>query len=193
MNKQIIAFSILIIFYIIYYSKQFTLKHKGIKVNQLKSQRNGNHLAIIMGLANLLVALIEFISIYCNTENPFEIISLLGIVLGIFGDVAFYLSVKQMGDSWRAGVNPNEKTKLVTSGIYQYSRNPAFLCFYLVYIGILFMFYNPWLLAATLFVMMMLHLQVVKIEEPYLKETFKEEYSIYQKQVNRYLGHKVHN
>ena len=41
-----------------------------------------------------------------------------------------------MKDSWRAGVSYEEKTDLITSGIYQISCNPAFLGFDLVYVGI---------------------------------------------------------
>ena len=33
------------------------------------------------------------------------------------------ISVVTMRDSWRAGVSEKEKTKLVTNGIYQISRN----------------------------------------------------------------------
>ena len=42
-----------------------------------------------------------------------------------------------MRDSWRAGISETDKTELVTEGIYQISRNPAFLRFDLLHIGIL--------------------------------------------------------
>ena len=42
-----------------------------------------------------------------------------------------------MRDFWRAGIPETDKTELVTEGIYQISRNPAFLGFDLLYIGIL--------------------------------------------------------
>ena len=42
-----------------------------------------------------------------------------------------------MRDFWRAGISETDKTELVTEGIYQISRNPAFLGFDLLYIGIL--------------------------------------------------------
>ncbi|MEE3470168.1 MAG: hypothetical protein VZR24_05840 [Butyrivibrio hungatei] len=46
-------------------------------------------------------------------------------------------------------------------GIYNYSRNPAFLGFDLVYIGILLMFFNPVLLVISVFAMVMLHLYLL--------------------------------
>lgn len=42
-----------------------------------------------------------------------------------------------MRDSWRAGISETDKTELVTGGIYQFSCNPAFFEFNLLYIGIL--------------------------------------------------------
>lgn len=51
-----------------------------------------------------------------------------------------------MKDSWRAGIAENDKTEIVTSGIYQISRNPAFLGFDCVYIGLMLMFFKPILL-----------------------------------------------
>ena len=95
-----------------------------------------------------------------------------------------------MQDNWRAGIAKTGKTTLVTTGIYQISRNPAFLGFDLVYIGVMLMFFNGVLAVATLFAMIMLHLQIVNVEEDFLLETFGEEYLIYQKKVCRYLGRK---
>ena len=102
----------------------------------------------------------------------------------------FVTSVVTMRDSWRAGVSKTDKTELVTDGIYQISRNPAFLGFDLVYIGILLMFFNPWLLIASVFAMLMFHLQIVNVEKDFLLETFGQEYLAYKKKVNRYIGRK---
>jgi len=98
--------------------------------------------------------------------------------------------VVAMRDSWRAGVSLRDKTELVTGGIYQISRNPAFLGFDLVYIGMLMMFFNWVLFVITIFAMIMFHLQIVSVEEYFLTETFGNEYIEYKKRVNRYFGRK---
>lgn len=72
--------------------------------------------------------------------------------------------------------------------IYQISRNPAFLGFDLVYIGILLMFFNWVLFSSSVFAMLMLHLQIVKVEEEFLTTVFGDEYLAYRKKVRRYLG-----
>lgn len=81
-----------------------------------------------------------------------------------------------------------EKTDLITDGIYQISRNPAFLGFNLVYLGMCLMFFNTILLIITFLTIMMFHLQIKYVEEPFLKQEFKEEYLRYYQQVNRYIG-----
>ena len=92
-----------------------------------------------------------------------------------------------MKDSWRAGIPEKDKTKLVTKGIYKISRNPAFLGFDLMYIGILLIFFNYGLLLFTVYVIMMLHLQVLQ-EEKYMEKTFGNEYLQYKNKVFRYIG-----
>ena len=94
-------------------------------------------------------------------------------------------------ESWRAGVSYEEKTDLITSGIYQISRNPAFLGFDLVYVGIGFMFFNTALAVISFLAIIMFHLQIKYVEEPFLKQEFKDDYLHYYQKVNRYLGKKT--
>ena len=95
-----------------------------------------------------------------------------------------------MKENWRAGVQKEEKTSLVTTGIYSISRNPAFLGFDLMYIGILFSFFNWFLCFATGFAVVFFHLQIVNVEEDFLIEAFGNEYLQYKLKVCRYLGRK---
>lgn len=60
-----------------------------------------------------------------------------------------------------------------------------------MYAGILLMFFNWILLAVTLFAMLMLHLQIVNVEEDFLITTFGDTYLEYRKKVNRYFGRKI--
>lgn len=99
----------------------------------------------------------------------------------------FIIYVVQMKDNWRDGVQREDKTNLMTTGIYSISRNPAFLGFDLMYIGILFTFFNWYLCFATGFVVVFFHLQIVNVED-FLIETFGNEYLEYKKKICRYLG-----
>ena len=93
-----------------------------------------------------------------------------------------------MKDNWRAGVSKLDKTSLVTSGIYSVSRNPAFLGFDLMYIGILITFFNYCLLVLTIFTVVLFHLQIIMVEEKFLIKTFGDDYLYYCKSVKRYIG-----
>ena len=90
----------------------------------------------------------------------------------------------------KAGVSKTDKTELVTNGIYQISRNPAFLGFDLLYNGTLLMFFNWILCFLTVFAVIMYHLQIVNVEEDFLFATFGNEYLQYKKKVCRYIGRK---
>lgn len=87
-------------------------------------------------------------------------------------------------------MSETDQTELVTEGIYGISRNPAFLGFDLVYIGILLMFFNLGLFLISAFAILMLHLQIINVEEDFLISAFGEKYVDYKKHVRRYVGRK---
>ena len=58
------------------------------------------------------------------------------------------------------------------------------------YLSILFMFFNWGLFIITVSAIVMLHLQIVHVEEDFLIKTFGEEYWDYRKKVCRYIGRK---
>lgn len=167
-------------------------KKNGIKTNQIKDQTKGKEyrIGVIMSLATVIVLVVELIAIFLNATFFPTVVRVLGIVAAGLGDIVFFMSVTTMGTSWRAGVNKSEKTNLGTNGIYSISRNPAFLGFDLVYIGILLMFFAWWHLIFAVFAIVMLHLQIVMVEEPFLPSVFGEKYINYKNKVGRYLGRK---
>lgn len=185
----IIALAIIFIFYLIYFTKMFLQKKQGIKTNQIGSRKEKklHIIETLMAIATYSIVLVEVISIFTNFNYSINIIRIIGAILGFMGDLVFLLAITCMKDSWRAGIPKSDKTKLVTNGIYKISRNPAFLGFDLVYIGILLLYFNPIHLIFTLFAIIMLHLQILQ-EEKFMEATFKEEYIDYKKKVFRYLG-----
>lgn len=192
MAFQIMGILILVAFYGCYFVKMLNQKQKGIQTNQMSKGKSGvaKRIEVTLGIATIVAPAVEVISIVMGTTALSPWMRIGGTVAAVCGVTVFVLSVLTMRDSWRAGVSEQERTELVTSGIYQISRNPAFLGFDLVYIGILLMFFNPVLLAASVFAIGMLHLQIVKVEEPFLASAFGAPYREYQRQVNRYLGRK---
>lgn len=190
---QIIAIAELIAFYGCYFVKLLSQKRKGIQTNQIGKGKTGivKFIEITMKLAAIAVFAIGLASIITGINRSHFVFRIIGAAIGIVGTVVFIISVLTMHDSWRAGVPKYDKTRLVTNGIYQISRNPAFLGFDLLYIGILMMFFNTVLCALSVFAIAMYHLQIVKAEEPFLQATFGNEYLNYKKKVCRYIGRKL--
>lgn len=189
---QIIACCILITFYSCYFIKMIIQRKKGIKTDQLGCNKTGivKFIEIALKIVTYIILIIEIIAIVINNNMPIWV-KVIGSVMGSSGVIVFIFSITEMRDNWRAGVSKTEKTKLVTTGIYKISRNPAFLGFDLMYIGILLMFYSWWLFLITIIAVLMLHLQIINVEEPFLIDTFGDDYIEYKYKVNRYLGGKT--
>ena len=190
---QIRGLIILFVFYLCYFMKMFQQRKQGIQTDHMGKGKQGieKKIEIMMKTATILTFIVEIISIYFNTTMFPRSIRMVGILLGMMGDIIFIISVLTMKESWRAGVSYEEKTDLITDGIYQISRNPAFLGFDLVYTGMCFMFFNPVLVVISLLAIIMFHLQIKYVEEPFLKQEFKDDYLHYYQKVNRYLGKKT--
>lgn len=187
---QIAALIILLTFYGCYFAKMISQRKKGITTDQMGKGKAGfvKFVEVTMKTAACLVPIVEVVSIALQTTYFHTSIRIAGLCIGAAGTAVFVISVLTMRDSWRAGVSKTDQTELVTDGIYQISRNPAFLGFDLVYIGILMMFFNWILFAISVFAMVMFHLQIVNVEEDFLIETFGEPYLEYRRKVHRYLG-----
>ena len=187
---QILSVVILALFYGCFFNKMRMQKRKGVQTDQIGKGKTGftKWVEIIMKAVSCLVIAVEVVSILLNTSTFPAWVRMVGLLLMTAGLVFFVTAVFTMRDSWRAGVPYADQTALVTSGIFQISRNPAFLGFDLVYIGIVLTFFNLPLFVISLIACLMLHLQIVNNEEPFLQEAFGGEYLAYKKHVNRYLG-----
>ncbi|MBO4911233.1 MAG: YdcF family protein [Butyrivibrio sp.] len=192
MTYRLIALFFMLVFYGIYFAKMLIQRSKGIATDQIakgKERDKGYYIELIMKIATYLVPLAEVVSIVIGTAGLPLMFRIIGMYFAFVGDIVFFTAVYTMRDSWRAGVAADDKEKrnLVTVGIYNYSRNPAFLGFDLVYIGILLMFFNPVLLVVSVFAMTMLHLQILR-EEKFLEGIFGSEYVEYKERASRYAG-----
>ena len=186
---RLLALFVLAVFYGFYLVKQWRQKRRGIQTMQIgRGKDTQTHtVETLMGIATVGIIPAQLLSITFDWSHLPANARFTGFCVGMVGDLIFLISVLCMKDSWRAGIPANDKTKLVTGGVYAYSRNPAFLGFDLQYIGVLLMFCNLLTATFTVFAVSMLHLQILQ-EERYLTATFGAEYLKYRHQVLRYLG-----
>ena len=189
MNYRIISLIIMAIYYSFYIAKLLILNKKSIKTNQAGIGNKPKKVIIverIMSIATVSTIVIEAYSILFTTLNILDGLRIIGIVFGILAIIFFALATITMKDSWRVGI-PEEKTSLISTGIYKWSRNPAFVGFDLLYISICLMYFNLPLLLISIFAGTMLHLQILQ-EEKHMQNMFGKEYEEYKKHTLRYFG-----
>lgn len=176
-------------FYGIYFTKMIVQKKHGIRTHQIgRRKEKGLHtVEMLMSAATLVIVVAQLLSVIFGWNVMPSIGRIIGFFIGMVGDGIFLSAVLCMKDSWRAGIPENDKTGLVTGGIYSFSRNPAFVGFDLMYIGILLMYCNIFTGLFTAFAIITLHLQILQ-EEKFMEQTFKDEYKSYKQKVFRYLG-----
>jgi protein-S-isoprenylcysteine O-methyltransferase Ste14 len=92
-----------------------------------------------------------------------------------------------MGDSWRVGVDADERTALVANGPFRWVRNPIFTSMLLGMGGVGLL--TPNLVAAVAVAALVgaLELQVRRVEEPHLLRTHRGVYQAYAAQTGRFF------
>ena len=78
-------------------------------------------------------------------------------------------------------------TRILSTGIYAYSRNPVYVAFCLVPIGIGIFLNNFWILVSFVPSSFLVYHIAIRKEEMYLERKFGEEYLQYKNQVRRWL------
>lgn len=186
---NVLALIVLTVFYGIYFTKMLIQKGQGTQTHQIgrRKEKELHTVERLMNVATVGVVVAQIVSILLGWNHLPTSARFTGFCLGMLGDFIFLLAVLRMKDSWRAGIPDKDKTELVTSGIYKYSRNPAFLGFDFMYLGVMLMYCNGLTVLFTLFAVVMLHMQILQ-EEKYLAATFDEKYQAYKSRVFRYLG-----
>ncbi|MDF2802645.1 MAG: S-isoprenylcysteine methyltransferase-like protein [Anaerocolumna sp.] len=114
------------------------------------------------------------------------LLNYIGILITAIGVSIFVIAMISMKTSWRVGIDKNTKTKLVSYGIYNYSRNPAFVGFDLMFIG-LFLIYPNILTSIVLILNIIAIHRLILQEEKHLKNLFGTEYIAYKEKTPRYL------
>lgn len=111
----------------------------------------------------------------------------IGIVLAVGGIALTFAAQLAMGDSWRVGVDPEERTALVTAGPFGLVRNPIYSATTPTLVGLALMVPSPVAIASLVLLAIGLELQVRLVEEPYLLRTHGEEYATYAAKVGRFV------
>ena len=139
--------------------------------------------------------LISIASTYSSQLYQFmgPIWSLRSPTVSFFGLSLFGISIllgwfvsAQMRESWRVGIHKDQKTKLIQNGIYTYIRNPYFLSFFFMFLG-LFLVRPSYIILLFLGAATAVFHRLVLREEHHLLNIHGEEYIKYKRFTGRYI------
>ena len=109
-----------------------------------------------------------------------------GALLMLAGIVLLVTAQLQLGASWRIGIDEAAQPRLVTRGLYAFSRNPIFLALLVIVAG--YMLLIPTLLSAALLAGGYIGTRrQIAAEEAYLVRTYGDQYRAYARRVGRLL------
>jgi protein-S-isoprenylcysteine O-methyltransferase Ste14 len=114
-------------------------------------------------------------------------VNVLGIGLAVAGICLTFGAQLAMGDSWRVGVDPEERTELVTSGPFAHVRNPIYSAMLPTILGLVLIVPSGLSIAGLLVLILGLELQVRLVEEPYLQRVHGDAYVDYVARVGRFV------
>lgn len=185
----------LIWMFVAFLGKSIAMKRKtgssgfhGMSEDEPPAGRLAGILIVVGSVGALVAPTVEILGVI----EPFGFltggwIGVLGLVLVLIGAAVSLVAQAGMGESWRIGVEPGEKTDLVTDGLFRWSRNPFFGAVYVFALGLFLMVPNPVAMVAGICLFLGFEIQVRVVEEPNLKAVFGREYEAYGQRVGRFL------
>ena len=140
-----------------------------------------------------IVVLILVVSTYFSSKKidlihiPFQtLISIFILFVGILILLNPVLKFKKS----KTTINPikfKKVNKLVTSGIYKYSRNPMYLGLLMIVISSTIFYLNIYSILTPLFFYLWINRFQIKREEIFLTEKFGKEYLLYKNMTRRWI------
>lgn len=142
--------------------------------------------------ASVLLGLAAPILVVTSATPPFgplahPAVAVIGLVLAVVGLGIVLAAQAAMGSSWRVGVDEQERTDLVTSGLFRQVRNPVFTGMIAVTAGVGSMAPTLVALLAVVCLVAAVQIQVRVTEEPYLRRVHGEAYAGYAAVAGRFL------
>lgn len=108
---------------------------------------------------------------------PFLVIGVIMIILGFYLDICAKYKSKLFKNV--------EENKLITDGVYAYTRNPVYAGAFLICVGAVFIVNNLLLFIIPVICWIYMTIFLIKTEEVWLKDLYRQEYIEYCKKVNR--------
>ena len=173
-----------------------TYKQTGI--NPITFGKNDNahdYIGFIMKV--LIVLLFVAVLTYSMSEKMYsylvpisylqtQILTITGLALIHIALVWISFAQFQMSNSWRIGIDEENKTKLVTDGVFSISRNPIFLGMIISVLGLFFIVPNALTFFLTITTYIVIQIQI-RLEEEFLQKQHAQDYVNYKLKTKRLI------
>ena len=140
--------------------------------------------ALLLGAAAPVLALLDWVEPIAVLDT--DAVHVVGAALAVLGIGATLYAQIMMGSSWRIGVDPQERTELVTSGPFALVRNPIFSATVPTALGLTLLVPSWVAIAGVVGLAIALEVQVRVVEEPYLLRAHGAAYASYAARVGRF-------
>jgi len=195
----------LLLFFLVYFLVVFVLRSyllwKKTGVNPLTFNKdddahgyNGKVFSFISVLELIVISIYTFSDNWRDILLPlwyleYPILQKIGCVMLLLSLVIVWVAQSQMAESWRIGIDEENKTELVTNGLFRYSRNPIFLGIMVANIGLFLVLPNAFTMLIVALSTISVNTQI-RLEEEFLEKEFGKKYTEYKEKVNRWITFK---
>jgi len=198
MRTQVYLFIFLLIYFFFVFFLRSYLLWKRTRINPLifkKSDDAHGYNGKVFAFISLLELVVVFIYAFKNEWYQFLLpfwyleygyLKYVGWSFLILSLILVWVAQSQMTNSWRIGIDENNKTELITNGLFFISRNPVFLGIMIANIGLFFIIPNAFTLLIISLSTTSINTQI-RLEEDFLKSSHGEVYRDYLKRVRRWL------
>lgn len=156
-----------------------SIKGKSVKVNLLIVTTS---LLYLLTYASLILPDDFFLSI--NLLNIIYL-KIFGLILITFAFLIGIPTLITMKNSWRVGIRPEQKTDLIIDGFFRFCRNPYFVSYILIFLGVLLVFPTFTYLLFYIPFVLIIHFMILD-EEKHLFLQHGKLYLDYKQSVKRY-------
>jgi protein-S-isoprenylcysteine O-methyltransferase Ste14 len=193
---QIISAALFAAFVLAYFSKIALLRVRGIRSYQLGKKDKISTLPERMTFVSSFYAVSVWaceiiieprIAALPAAAHGLTAVSTAGLIVTAAGLALFCGAMIAMKDSWRVGIDTTKRTKLVETGLYAYSRNPAFAGLGLIFAGVFISFPDIFTAAGFAMLAVSMYRLAIKEEEHWIAVGGRD-YERYRKRVNLFFG-----
>lgn len=140
--------------------------------------------AIVIGTVGVTLAALSATPLWGPLSGTTAFAS--ALIVFVAGCVVTLLAQSGMGASWRIGVDPSERTELVTNGLFRWVRNPIFTGMVTAAAGLALLTPTPLTAVSVVMLVVAVRVQVLRVEEPYLRDAMPG-WPTYARQVGRFV------